>query len=185
MIPALNLIAEPLKKELRRVKTLLLLHEALLFLFIIIAIGSVFLLGARVLLEQRYRQAVIEYTPGTAKITIINREITNINQRILRLNQISGAMEYKSPLILDLVKRTPAGVQWSSLTLNSDGTATLSGIANKRQNLVAFQDNLSDSPFIRGLHLPLRYLVPDENVVFTFQITTATANLKIPSYETF
>lgn len=169
MIPALNLLDPKRKLEVKRTKTLLLLHEILLFIFIITVAGSAALLSARIILEQKFREAVLEQVPGTVKLAKLNRDIQTINQRLSRINLLTSGYMFWPPAFLELLKLTPDEIQWNALNISENGEFVLTGTSHTRNGLVRFKDQLSASQHISGLDLPLRYLVEKQNNIFTLE----------------
>ena len=142
-----------------------------MFVFIAVIFGSVLLLGARLILEQKFRELVIENVPGAAKITHLNRDILNLNKRLGALEEISSKSSFWSEVILEIVTRTPPQISYRSLNLLDTGTIQLSGTAKTRDELMNFKKALESSAYIAKTDLPLQYLVKTQDNDFNLEIT--------------
>jgi len=171
MIPSLNLLPPQKKREHERIKALLLAHEIILFLFITLVLGAVTLLSARLILEQRYREAILEVVPGSSKIIRINRDIRSLNQELTLLATITRPALFWTPFLTSLTKQTPPGIALQSMTLNNESGFHLSGNAATRDDLIAFKTLLEHSPAVRTVDLPLQYLVEEHDIHFMVQAT--------------
>src|SRR3989338_549707 len=170
MIPFLNLLPSAQQQELYRTKTLLFVHEIMLFLFVVVSFGSGALLDARAILEQKFQEVTLTAIPGSSKIAILNRDITVLNQDLSLLTNLAGGFTPWSPVFHDLIARTPPRVYWTSLVINQEGTAMLSGKAEARDELAKFKTTLQDSPYFQTVDLPLKYLSAKENIEFTIEL---------------
>lgn len=184
MIPILNLLSPQQKKEMALAKTLLIVHEMLLLIFIVVTVGSSILLGARLMLEQKFRATMLEQAPGSAKITKMNREVTQINLRLSALNRVSSSFSPWTAFITNLLKATPDGVEWKALQVNSeDRGLILTGFAPTRDALLKLRDNLSQLPYLSELNLPLHYLIDNNNIDFVLDAKINIEDLKTPPTE--
>lgn len=177
MFPSLNLLPPERKKEIQRTGILLLVHEIILFVFIAVIFGSSLLLGARLILEQRFREIVIENVPGATKITYLNRDVLNLNKRLGTLEEISSKSPFWSDLMLEIVTHTPPQINYKSLNLLDTSinlldtrTINLSGTAQTRDALINFKKELESSAYIAKVDLPLQYLVKTQDIDFTLDL---------------
>lgn len=170
MLPSLNLLPTEHKKEIRRAKMFLFIHEIILFIFIAIVLGSATLLAARLMLEQKFREVVIEKTPGTTKISRLNRNIQNINQRLIALEEITQKSATWSDTILKIITQTPPQINYKSFSIFEDKSIKLHGTADTRDALMNFKNTLESSDYIASVDLPLRYLVKTQDIDFNLKI---------------
>lgn len=166
MIPTLNLLSPKDQDEMRRAKLLLIIHEVLLLLFMAAVLGAATLLGARLILEQRFREVIIEEVPGTEKVARLNRDIQHINQRIALIERLTSNFAYQFPSLKELAELTPPGISYNLLNLREDGTLTMKGTANKRADLLELKSLLEQSPRFLDITLPLQYLIGQQNIDF-------------------
>ncbi|MBI4135343.1 PilN domain-containing protein [Candidatus Uhrbacteria bacterium] len=179
MIPALNLLSPEQKKEVKHSRIFFLIHEMLLFIFIATVLSAAALLSARLMLEDKFQAIILESTPGTTRIAKVNRDIHAINQQITQLQRVASGYVRWSPLLRDFSARTPKTVRWQNLQLENQ-KILLAGIAETRNALLEFQNNLEQSPYVKALDLPLRYLTTGENNPFMLEINLDMTSLTFP-----
>jgi hypothetical protein len=180
MIPALNLLSPAQKSEITRSKILLMVHEIALLLFIGIVLGSIALFGARMMLEKRFREVILEQVPGKTEVAQLNKSIHSLNQRITSLDKITSSYAYLSPITIKLAQYTPDGITWNAFRIEENKTFTLTGNSITRADLVVFIEALENEPMITNVDLPLQYLVQESDIDFTLQGTIDKALLNQP-----
>jgi len=167
MIPTLNLLSPKDQTEIKRSKFLLIIHEMLLLMFIVSVIGSATLLSARLILEQRFREVIIEEVPGTDKVIRINRDIKNFNQRIAALERITASARNQFPILLELTEITPPDAAYNLVNIREDDAIVLKGTAETRDTLLKLKSNLEMSASFKNIRLPLQNLIGNPPLDFT------------------
>ena len=81
----LNLLPPAQKQTLGRVKTLTLVQELLIIFFVFILLSSSAAFYARLTLERKFAQTILESAPGSRKIAELNRDIEQTNLRLRAL----------------------------------------------------------------------------------------------------
>lgn len=180
MIPALNLLPTEQKKDVQYTRTFLLIHEMLLFVFIATVISSAALLSARIMLENKFHSITIEETPGTTRVAQLNRKISKVNRELNQIQRATKEYVKWSPFIADLTARTPRAVNWHTFQILDTDKLLLTGVAQTREALVEFRDNLEPSPYVQSLELPLRYLTAGEDNPFNLEIIFDSKALSFP-----
>lgn len=180
MIPALNLLPADQKKDIKYTRTFLLLHEILLFAFIAVVISSALMLTARIMLENKFQSITIENIPGATRVAKLNRDITRINQQLTQIKGVARNYVKLSALVADLSDRTPQDVNWHTFQILENNKILITGVAQNRDSLIAFQSRLEQSPYIRTLDLPLQYLTAGKDNPFKLEITFESASLSFP-----
>lgn len=179
MITHLNLLPPSQKQELKRTRTFLLIHEVVLFIFIAVALGSALLFTARALLEHKFREVVLEQVPGKTKVTKINRDIHDLNQRLLTLNQLTSKTYQWSPMLIELTEKTPANIRLLALEMDAKGIIKIRGSAKTRDDLIAFKETLEQSSYMQNIDLPLRFLIDEHDITFVIEAGLKTENMKM------
>lgn len=180
MLPNLNLLAPSTKKLLRRANVLLLVYEIIFLFFITSLLASTILLVARIMLEGRFQQIVSGGIPGEQKVAQINRNIRQINKKVSVLQNLTSGFPFLSPTIDDLRGASPQGVKWNSLTIDDRGAAIITGVAEKREDLIAFQNKLEALPQVQNIELPLQYLISENYLQFTITVSFDPKKLAVP-----
>lgn len=169
LLPYLNLLAPADQRETRRSKWLLLLHEVCLFLFIFIVLGSSGLLAARMLLEQKFQQTVVEKIPGSQKVALINRDIRALNRQLVNLDRAIKNYRVWSPLLFEISQATPEGIQYDLVQLNEGEKSFMRGQAAVRDDLILLKTTLEKSPNTKELKIPLQDLAQQSDISFTIE----------------
>lgn len=170
MLPSLNLLSPADKKRLRQTHVLLTVYEFGLLALIVVALGSAAMFFARTTLESKIQEVTLAEIPGTSKFAALNRDIRTINQALTRLAYITKDVDYWSPRITDIITHTPSGIRFNTLTIGEDDKVTIQGVAQTRDDLAKFRDELGTSKQVARINLPLQYFVEQERVEFTIEI---------------
>lgn len=169
LLPYLNLLAPDDRRETWRSKWLLLLHEICLFLFIFIALGSAGLLAARILLEQKFQQTVLETIPGSQEVALINRDIRVLNRQLSNLDRAIKNYRVWSPLLIEISQTAPEGIRYDLVQFNESGTIFMRGQAIARDDLILLKETLKKSPNTKELKIPLQDLAQQNDILFSIE----------------
>lgn len=175
----LNLLPPQQRQTVERVKTLTLLQELLIIIFVFMLLASGAALYARLTLEQKFAQTILESTPGSRKIAELNREIEQVNQRLGKLKNAYSGVELWSTLLFTLGQYVPPAVALQSVQVLPDGALTMAGRASSREELLAMRDLLSQQALFSSVEVPLKYLVQERDFDFVLNAKLNSQALQI------
>ena len=175
----INLLPLQEKREAARMHRLSLIYEILIIWFIFTVVASTAALYARLTLEKKFMQILLESIPGSQKISSLNREIEDVNNKLQILNLTSAEAKRWSELLLAFGRHMPPTIELNSLIALPDDALSISGTAKTRADLISFKDTLATLPLFTEVDLPLRYLVKDNNIIFNLKIIINSSSLKI------
>ena len=95
--------------------------------------------------------------------------ITQLNNKLAKINALQKKRKYFSPLLASLAELVPSGVHLEGLSLSDQGTAVLSGFAQKREQFLIFKQALESSPLFTDVASPLTNLTSQTDLTFSLQ----------------
>ncbi len=173
----LNLLPPPLKKSLRAHVVYAAVERLMIAACSLILLSSVLLLlirirMIRVLDEVQSRQIL------SAEYVTVNSEVKQLNGQIARVDILQRLQLSSSALLLDLARRTPKGVVVTSMDFDiPTASMRVIGVADQRENLLAYETAMKDSPYVQSLDSPISNLFVRSNANFQFKIVLNVAAL--------
>jgi Tfp pilus assembly protein PilN len=132
--------------------------------------ASVLMLVIKIRLTQTLDQVLSRQLLSTEYVTV-NSEIKQLNGSIARIETLQKLFTPSSVLLRDVAQRTPEGVYVTGLDFEVRTEAMrLSGIAATREDLLAFEKAVRESPFIKTLESPISNLFQKRDINFQFKI---------------
>ncbi len=169
----LNLIPPNKQEEIGKNKRLKMAIKAEIALTIILVGFFIVLLSFKYSLNmglsgEMLLNAQVEKADQFSKIKSYDNQFNQANERIKQIASIDKAQLYWSRVFEKISQLIPVGIGLK--TLSTDQYAiTLSGVADTRENLIAFKDKLEKETCFSNIVLPLSNLVDKADV--EFQIT--------------
>lgn len=168
----LNLIPPKKKEEIKKNKRLKTAIKAEIVLTIILMVFFSVLLSFRYVLGieltgEKTLNAQIERNDQFGKIKSYDDQFNQANDMIKQVAVIDQTQLYWSRVFVKISQLILPGIETKSLSTDNSAV-TISGIADTRDNLIAFKSNLEKESCFSQINLPLSNLVDKENV--TFQI---------------
>ena len=176
----LNLLSPAQKDALRARVIYAMIERLMLVLVAVMLLSSILLILIKIALTQNLAgvQARQVLTADYAKA---NSDIRLLNQQVTRVEALQKLAISPSSLLRDLATRTPPGIVVVGLDFD---TATVSmrlnGVAARREDLLAFEAAMKQSPFVKSLDSPISNLFQKTNINFQFKILLNTDALHAP-----
>ncbi|WKZ29564.1 MAG: PilN domain-containing protein [Patescibacteria group bacterium] len=174
----LNLLPPPLKAALRRRAIYAALEQVMIAAFGLLLTACVLLLLVRIRLLR-----VLNDVQGrqilSAEYLSVNKDIRALNAQIGRIELLQKMQISPTALLLDIGQRTPEGVRLSSIDFDvSSESLRLSGRAQRREDLLAYESAIKASPFVKSLDSPISNLFQKSDINFQFKIVLNVQALK-------
>lgn len=162
---SLNLLPEKEKTSLRREMIFQLIIVSLL-----IGILGLAAIGAQLFFAKRILQDNLSaYQVSLDENKELIEKIKKINIELIIIDEIQKDYLALSPILTSLAQITPNNTQINSFTFNKNVNHFLiRGWAEKRADLLKFENNLKNSDFFTEIESPLSNLLKQENINFEF-----------------
>ena len=115
----------------------------------------------------------LQTRPVTEELQKIRDKASGFNESIVLMESLEKEISRWSKLLEELDKNQVSGVIFTGLEAKSfQKEITLKGIAEKREDLLVFRENLTKSEFFTDVEIPTKILEKAEEVPFivTFKI---------------
>ena len=124
--------------------------------------------------------ATINQSKSDPKITEIQNTLKDVNPKIEIEAKLEDQMTAWSPILKQITATMPDGVVLSQITLaKEDQPMSLVGLAQSREALVTFRENLAKLSFVDSLQLPSSNINQDNVVNFTITLNIKKDALKL------
>jgi len=179
----LNLLS-PGQKAALRARVVYAMIERLMIAFVSsMLVASILLLLIKIELTKALGQVQTRQVLSSEYVSV-NTQVRQLNQQIGRVETLQKLAVSPSQLIRDVAERTPAGVRVTGMDFDVKSKAMrLNGIANGRDDLLAYEDAMRASPFVQTLQSPISNLFQKSDINFQFTIVLNVDALK-KVYET-
>jgi Tfp pilus assembly protein PilN len=148
---------------------------AFLFLFIILVISSLllFVLEKTIALysnPQKNELLVLNNYLNQEKNKKIQQDIENINKTLSRVLTIKKNKTILSNILIELLKITPNDLTFANLKINDeDKKIEIMGLAETRESLLIFQDNLEKSEYFEEVASPISNIISPTDINFSIE----------------
>lgn len=166
----LNLLS-PSQKEALRMRVVYAMLERLMItlVFFTLLSGGLLILAkmqlSKNLAEIESRQIL------TSEYVTVNDDVKALEQQIARVETLQRMAISPSALLQDIAGRTPEGIAIASLGFDlAAAKLDLTGIAAKREDLLAYEEAMRASPFVKQLDSPISNLLRKTDANFQFAI---------------
>ena len=182
-----NLLPQLEKQIIRREYRTRLAAVMLLFFFALWTAGAILLLPSYLLSRERENTAVGEYeafsrTVAASDAKTLNAELATVRTKLRALPTGAERVHF-SDMTRSLAAARSSGIAFTGLSFNEDGEKrrlALSGTAESRDDLVAFQRALETSGAFQEIDFPLSNLAKDRKVNFSAIIVNTPPAQKTP-----
>lgn len=175
-MPSLNLLSNEQKQELRIKKINLIIKKIMVCLIITAIIIALLLFAAKTMLANSLDN--INNT-SYASSYWFNKEIIHVNNLIEFIERISVNHKFWSEALIEMSENTPDGIIFSTLQINTlSNMLLITGIAQTRDSLLIFKDNLNKSIFFDNVNIPIQNLAEKTDINFSL-----SANFKIENLQ--
>ncbi|MBU1075081.1 PilN domain-containing protein [Patescibacteria group bacterium] len=145
---------------------------------IVLSVVVLIIIAATLFASQMVLQSKLDTIASdtlTLKEQTENEKSLNLGQTVQNFNSLLGNVsaiqsEYVawSPVLIETAKTVANGVTLTSFTIQKTNlTFQFSGNADTRDSLLAFKNNLEQSPFYSNIESPISNLLSKENISFT------------------
>ena len=174
----LNLLSPDQKKALRARVTYAMIERLMIATIGTLLVACILLLLIKIQLTQNLGEVQARQILSAEYVTA-NNAIRQLNTLINRVDTLQKLAVSPSSLLLDIARRTPSGVTVTSLDFDvKSESMRLNGIAATRDDLLAYETAVRESPFVKKLDSPISNLFQKTNIAFQFKIVLNVAALK-------
>lgn len=171
----LNLLPPYREEEIKKNKHFRLIVRLELIMFLFVLISFVFLFGLSYILDLNLEivSRETEFSQDKKQLDDIKKYDEKFSQTNLELEKISKIKKdqlYWSNLFYKINQLIPQGVSMQDIS-TKDYSVFLIGKAEKREDLVAFKENLEKDNCFSLVNLPLSGLVSKNNIDFQIDLS--------------
>ncbi len=166
----LNLLS-PKQKDALRTRVLYAMIERLMVSVVFFSLlAGVLLVFAKIQLSKNLTQIEARQILAAEYVTV-NDSVKALDQQLARVDALQRLAVSPSSLLRDLAARTPPGIAVANVHLEiGTGKMELTGIAARREDLLAYEEAMKKSPFVKQLDSPISNLFKKTDVNFQFEI---------------
>ena len=174
----LNLLSSAQKRALRLRVLYALIERLMLALLFTVLFASIMLMLVRVRLSKNLA-AIQGRQILSAEYVSVNENVRALDQQVARVEALQRMAVSPSSLLLDIAARTPPGIAIASLSFDVAGAKLdMHGIAARREDLLAYEEALKQSPLVKQLESPISNLFRKTDVNFQFAIQLNAEEMK-------
>ena len=121
----------------------------------------------------------------SAEYTTTNKDVTRLNTRISRIDALQNLQISPTALLFDFARSSTPAIVITSLEFDiATESLRINGKAEERDALIAFEQALKDSPYVKSVESPISNLFKKTDISFQLRILLNVAALKnVPSLE--
>lgn len=177
---SLNLLPPAQKDALQSRMLYAVIERVVTALVLFSALSGLLLVAIKIRLAHNLAR-IQERQILTEEYAAANADIGALERQLSRVDALQQMAVSPSALLQDIARRTPPGVAIASLAFDA-GTARLdlTGIAARREDLLAYEEALKASPFVAQLDSPISNLFRKTDADFRFTIQLRADALKKP-----
>ncbi|MBI4457804.1 PilN domain-containing protein [Candidatus Uhrbacteria bacterium] len=165
----LNLLP-PQKKEALRQGFVLAYAQTMVLLFgLVVVLIATALIPVRLMLKSDFDELSKQNAPETDEFAISMAEIRDINSFLRRVDGLQTAFVPWASVLKGITESAPAGIQLENIRVAGANLVVISGTAGTRDALLAFEAELSKSPFLSKIESPLSNILQRQNFKFEIQ----------------
>lgn len=163
----LNLISQDLKKEIKLKRIYGFVKKTYYLLAILIITTTITLLIAKIVLQNEFNKIVEQTTLVTKNSQSYNVKVREINSKIDNAGIIQDNYMTWSYLFEEITKLTPEDVTISFIkTDKTKQNIKIRGIADSRDGLLLFKNELEDSLIFTDIQFPIQNILKKNNINF-------------------
>ena len=187
-----NLLPEEKKKVVNREYILRLITVSLWLLFLVVIVGIALVLPSFLMVQSQAsalhsRKSLMEQTVVVRQSDVSMEGLRRTDSHIEHLKQAKKGT-LLTELISSIVDRAPEGVKLTNFSYSLSGSRSeeedsdkeedkervsemrISGVAEKREELISFSESLKELEYIQETKLPVSQLAEGQNVSFSFTL---------------
>ncbi len=169
---ALNLLSPREKLDSTLQWNYIIIKNVILMILVVTFVISTVLFSTKVVLLKKLKEA-------EEQAALVNNSQNNTNQDIIQINKELGYIKtaqkdfipWSTP-IWYFLQTVPQGITISNIKIQtSDSIIKIEGVADSRDILLSFKNELENTEFIKELYLPLNNLLQKTDIQFNMTIT--------------
>lgn len=178
MTITLNLIPPQQKKKLKLFQVYIYLKNIIFITLIGAILIAIILSLAKIILQNNFNKTINQtyLTVGINKF--YNFEIKEFNQELKQVAEIQKQYIPYLNFILSFTDLVPQEVTFQKLNLNDKSILQIKGLADTRDDLLNFKNNLEKSNLFDNFTIPLENLLEKENVEFELNLKLFLEQIK-------
>ena len=149
----------------------------LLFIFVFLLIFTWLFISAQI----KSYSLSLENTKTSSQGQSVNEQlqlINDLNLRLEKINTVQKNHKYFSSVMTELGSLVPSGIRLEGLSIDENSQGTLSGYAQKREQVILFKENLEKSNSFEKIESPLSNLTKQVDLNFSFKFSLRANALK-------
>lgn len=164
----LNLATKKIKKKIFKEILLSLVKDVVLLILFAVLINATFIFISREMLNKDFERIKSQKQLIHMHSQPFNIEVSEINRRMNKINQIQKEYTKWSETILELSRLIPNNVIISTIELNKTSDKfSIAGTAKYREDFISLKENLETSDIVFNLSSPLSNLLHQEDLKFS------------------
>lgn len=180
---SLNFLS-PEKKSLLRTGFVFAYVQTMLFaVFVVVTFCTGMLIALRMMLGETLLSIETQTAGNDRDINAVTQEITAVNAYLTREQINAKGFTKWSTVVTEITDAVPAGMHINRLSFNELGQVAISGTAQERSAVLAFESKLKSSPNFKDVTAPLSNILTQYDVDFQFGLTMVNPP-QVPQTET-
>lgn len=176
----LNLIPPHDKQELRLLNVFLAIKNIVSLALIGLITLAVGLMAAKIFLQNYFSYLIAANSLRRETSRAASSELRSLKDDLATIQGIQRAYVPWSQLVLELGSQVNDGITLTDLQIAADGRAELSGVADRREDLLRFHDQLVGSGLAHDFTIPLATKFQETDIKFRLQLTVTVPHLAQP-----
>ncbi|MFH0857291.1 MAG: PilN domain-containing protein [Candidatus Magasanikbacteria bacterium] len=163
----INLLSPEKQKFLDKMIVFQFIKNTLDISIFSLCIISIILLGGEIILQEHFNVLAQQTAQTTSRYSVANKHFQEINTILENTEKIQKEYYPWTETLNSLASALPDGVTLDNISLDrGQKKIVFSGLANTRENLLLFEQNLNTLPFMNEIKVPLTQLTQKELVPF-------------------
>lgn len=176
----LNLVSTERKRALEEIKMLAHVKIMCATVIVALAIAYGYLFAIQNILESRLAAVRKDITALEEQLprrgaNSVDENIKKVNEQIQRFTEALQAQFTMTPFMNELSAKVGNGIHMENITVNAFAKQLgLKGVADTRNDLLAFQNALIELPYVDAINTPLSTFTQREDIPFDLSLTLLT-----------
>ena len=176
----LNLIPNHDKQELRLLNVFLAVKNIVSLGLIGLITLAVGLIATKVFLQNYFTYLTASNNVRLQSSRNATSELRSLKTELATLQGIQLSYVPWSQLLLRLNQEINEGIMLTDLTITADGNAELSGVAQRREDLLRLHDQLVSSGLTKDFSIPLATKFQEADIKFRLPLAITIPRLQAP-----
>lgn len=174
----LNILSQERQAAIKGRMTHALVERIMVSLVVAVLMGTLLLLFMKIRLSDTLATIQSRQVLGSQYVSV-NKRIEELNGSVKTIERFQKEAVPASIMLTDIASRTPEGVLISQLTFETPTESVrIVGFAETRDQLLAYEGALLESPYLTELDSPISNLFERTDLNFTFNAVMDVERLK-------